>query len=379
MTRSCPYCGNNPVPHLVFKFNESLNILLTPLRQKLLYNGLTDLMKKHGWDQSLARFFLAFGEKIKILRRQSSEAECEVPRAKVLWQEAERRQIEMNELLLFGRPFDVYVAEKKYPSSFIFHPLPSKIKDKRLKIIFSGLPRPAGYNNKWLDLMDDKWLFKKKLMENNLPAPRGESCSSFSQAVKIFRKVQDNRPTSDFRSSDLSPIALAKGDPPINPIPLIVKPRAGSRGRHSTTFVYKQADLRRAFKIAKQLCYWVMVEEQLFGPVYRATVVNFELCGVLRGDPPQVVGDGVSTVVELIKNKNSNKNNQVKNINIDAAMELFLSRQNLKFYHLLPSAGHTWQNQLLSVPGYDNNKRAWMEQLMPRRYMLSPAFPHLPA
>ena len=51
--------------------------------------------------------------------------------------------------------------------------------------------------------------------------------------------------------------------------PVIVKPRLGSRGRHVVTYVRNHDDLRHAFKIARQLCLWVIIEEQIIGPVYR--------------------------------------------------------------------------------------------------------------
>lgn len=151
--------------------------------------------------------------------------------------------------------------------------------------------------------MDDKAWLKKFFTQNNLPVPQGGAVTSFTQAKNIFSKI--NRP-------------------------VIVKPRAGSRGRHSTTFVSSVEDLEKAFEVAKQLCYWVIVEEQLFGPVYRATLINFELCGVLRGDSPFVAGDGVKTIAELIGQKNALPRNGVKNIGIDSSTEFFLSRQNLK-------------------------------------------------
>lgn len=109
--------------------------------------------------------------------------------------------------------------------------------------------------------------------------------------------------------------------------PVIVKPRAGSRGRHSTTFVYTLEDLKQAYKIAKKLCFWVIVEEQLMGPVFRATLINYELCGVLRGDPPQIIGDGAHNIEELITIKNSQPHPGVKDVIIDEGMEKFIERQ----------------------------------------------------
>ena len=294
MKQQCPYCGNNPVPHRLYWYNESLNIVLTPLRQKLLYNGLTKFIKKRGWDQKLSLFFLFVGEKLKIITRQPDVSKCKIRRAQVLWEEGVARGIKMEELLLFGHGFDCYAAKKSADQ---------QISRPANPIVFSGLPRPAGYTNKWLDLMDDKALFKKIMIENNLPVPAGRSATSFSEALEIFNSIQK---------------------------PVIVKPRSGSRGRHSTTFVSTESELKKAFEVAQQLCHWVIVEEQLTGPVYRATVINFKLEGVLRGDPPQVTGDGVQNISQLIGQKNYLPHLGVKDIVVDAKTELFLSRQNLK-------------------------------------------------
>ncbi len=330
MHKKCEHCGNNPVPHRMYWYMESLNIFLTPLRQKLLYNPVTFWLKKRNVDGLLGGFFLHLGLIFKILQWRSDAKQCKVRRAQVLWEEADKRNIEMKELLFFGKPIDVYEAELTNPSSLIFNPLPNqsasntlRIKDKRLKIIFSGLPRPAGYMNPWLDLMDDKWLFKKRMLKNGLPVPMGGSCWKFGQAKEIFNRIQ-----------------AASYQLPATSYAVIVKPRSGSRGRHSTTFVSSVEDLKEAFKIAKQLCFWVIVEEQLQGPVYRATVVNFELCGVLRGDPPFVAGDGQHGIGELITIKNNNPHPGVKDIIVDSSMELFLSRQGLILSSVI-SAGQT--------------------------------------
>jgi hypothetical protein len=292
MKTTCVYCGKNPVPHWFYRYSESLNILLTWPRQKFLYNPLTGFFAKREWSSFLEKLFLDLGMFLGVIKLRGDVSLCKIRRAQVLWEEAEKRGIKMRELIIFGRAVDTYVAEK--------------IRNPQSAIVFNGLPRPAGYVNKWLDLMDDKWLFKKIMMENNLPVPMGASCSNFRQARKIFNEIQNISP---------------------NLKSVIVKPRAGSRGRHSTTFVRSEADLKKAFKIAKKLCYWVMVEEQLFGPVYRATIIDGHLAGVLRGDPPQVLGDGVHSIADLIGIKNSLPHQGVKDIVINDEMKRFTKRQ----------------------------------------------------
>lgn len=299
------------MPHWIYWYNESLNILLTPIRQKILYNFFTRFIKRKLWDQKIALGFLSIGRFFRIITFNDDITKCKVQRAYVLWEEAVRRGINMRELLLFGHPFDCYIAEKVQESK---------------QIIFSGLPRPAGYSNNWLDLMDDKWLLKQKLQENNFPVPKGASCSDINQAKNVFEKIQKRVISNQKLANSKQPQSSGS-----KALFVIVKPRSGSRGRHTTTFVNTEKGLRQAFKIAKQLCHWVMVEEQLFGPVYRATVVNFRLEGVLRGDSPQVMGDGLHTIRELIKIKNLNPHNGVKDILIDENVERFVGREMFDF------------------------------------------------
>ncbi len=326
MTKNnCAYCGNNQVPHGINWYFESLNILLTPARQLVLYNPVTALLARLGWGRGVAKIFLAVAEGLKIITRQIDVKKCKVRRAQVLWEEAEKRGIKMQELLLFGKPFDTYIAEKFYPSSFVLNPSFLEPKLKKVRLIFSGLPRPAGYFNPWLDLMDDKWKLKEKFLKEGLPVPLGASCFSFRQAKQIFNKIR--------------PIGNS----------VIVKPRAGSRGRHSTTFVSSLEELKVAFKVAKQLCFWVMVEEQLQGPVYRATVINFKLAGVLRGDAPQIIGDGVSTVSKLIESKNQLPHPGVKNIPADQQVQRFLARQHLALASILPAEKTVFLSEKIGV------------------------------
>jgi cyanophycin synthetase len=302
-SNTCVYCGNNPVPHFLTWYHESLNVLLAPLRRLIFYNGLFSSSRLFGntWKWSVTRFFYT----LKIISYQPDIAKCQVERAKVLWEEAEKRGYKMTELLLFGKPFDTYVVEKyeirntKYESTH----------KSNTPIIFSGLPRPENYDKSMLDVLDDKAVFKEFMQAAKLPVAVGVCTRSFKKALAVFGVLQK---------------------------PVIVKPRAGSRGRHSSTFISTKEELKTAFQISKQLCSWVVVEEQLFGPVYRATIINGQLAGVLRGDPPQVTGDGISNIRDLVEKKNKDLSLSVKPIKMDLQSERFLSRQSLSFQSVLP-------------------------------------------
>ncbi len=292
----CPYCGNNPVPHFTHWYFESINVLFTPLRQGILYNPASRLLKKlslrYNFGLRAVDFFYKFG----VISYQDNIDVCKVTRAGVLWEDAQKRGIIMRELLLFGKPLDLYVAEKS-----------------EIKKLFSGLPRPTDYDDSSLDKMDDKLELKQRLLQAGLPVPKGGSAFTFWQAKKIFNSVQK---------------------------PVIVKPRAGSRGRHTNTYIYTEADLKRAFKIAKKLCAWVIVEEHLVGPVYRGTVVDYKTVGVNRGEVPQVVGDGISTIANLVAEKNKIPRPGVGDIILDDRSRDFLARQRLNF-ESIPEAGKT--------------------------------------
>lgn len=294
-SNSCLYCGNNPAPHFLTWYFESLDLLLQPLRRAIFFNpvsrALRRFLKNHNFGWRLMRFLLSIG----FVRKQPDIAKCKVRRAQVLWEEAERRGITFYGLKFLGKNLDLYMAEKSDGQ----------------KLFIDGLPRPRGYDGSVLDILDDKSRLKAALAAAGLPVPLGGAVTSVRAALKIFKQGQK---------------------------PFIVKPRTGSRGRHTTTFIYTDEELRRAIKIAKQLCAWVVVEEQLFGPVYRATVIGgpstalraSKLAGVLRGDPPQVTGDGRHNIEELIHIKNAAPHAGVKNIVADDGMGLFLQRQNLE-------------------------------------------------
>lgn len=290
----CAYCGNNPVPHFLHWYFESVNVLFGPLRAALLYNPLALLAKRAfgrlPWALGLTDLLAASG----VIGFGDDASACPSGRGQVLWEEAIRRGVVVRELKLFGRRFDTYLASRG-----------------GRRVVFSGLPRPSGYDDRNLDTLDDKPAFKRVMAAAGLPVAAGGAASRLPQAERIFERV-------------------AK--------PVIVKPRSGSRGRHTTTYVYTREQLKEAFSVAKQLCYWVVVEEHLEGPVYRGTVVDYRCRGVLRGDSPQVVGDGVRTVAELVAARNAAPHEGSADIVLDGRADRFLARRG-QSRSFVPAAG----------------------------------------
>jgi cyanophycin synthetase len=183
-------------------------------------------------------------------------------RTEVLWTEAIKRGISMEEFRLFGIGHDIFISLYKGKMRF-----------------FDVLPRPKDYNPAGLTWMDNKNEMKKHFRKEGIKVSPGDIAGSLSQGLKIFHQLR---------------------------APVITKPNLGSRSRHTTTHISTDEEFIVAFKKAQQLSPWVMIEEELSGFVFRGTLINKKLVAVLRREPAYVIGDGVHTIVELVEIENKN-------------------------------------------------------------------------
>jgi cyanophycin synthetase len=87
--------------------------------------------------------------------------------------------------------------------------------------------------------------------------------------------------------------------------PLVVKPINGNHGRGITTNVQNWEDTLVAYHAAKKISNSVIIERYIVGDDYRLLVINFKLVAAAKRTPAHVVGDGKSTVQELINIVNS--------------------------------------------------------------------------
>ncbi|GAA3074154.1 hypothetical protein GCM10010467_14730 [Actinocorallia glomerata] len=88
---------------------------------------------------------------------------------------------------------------------------------------------------------------------------------------------------------------------------LVVKPSNGSKGRGVTVGVVDEAGLRRAWDLARETAGEkgsVLVEQQFTGSEARFSVVGGAVRGVVRRIPPTLVGDGTSTIQQLLRRRN---------------------------------------------------------------------------
>ncbi len=86
--------------------------------------------------------------------------------------------------------------------------------------------------------------------------------------------------------------------------PLVVKPISGNHGRGITTDVRSWEDAVFALDAAKKISRSVIVEKFITGQDFRLLVINYKLVAAALRTPAHVVGDGRSTVQQLIDKVN---------------------------------------------------------------------------
>jgi D-alanine-D-alanine ligase-like ATP-grasp enzyme len=229
---------------------------------------------------------------IGLVRWNSDVTKVSSGRSELIWREATRRGIPMEQVVFLGNPIEQYRA--RFDGRWVY---------------FDSIPVPpalARENRSWID---DKLALAHKLEEHGLSVPKARGVTSWSEAERAFTEMQK---------------------------PVIVKPRRGSRGRHTTTRIETLLELRAAYDLAREIAREVVIEEHLFGSVCRATVVDGELVGFFRADPPQVVGDGVHTIGELIEEKNRTRHERLGEVLITDDLISFIRRAGYTLESVLP-------------------------------------------
>ncbi|MFC5461851.1 cyanophycin synthetase [Massilia niabensis] len=87
-------------------------------------------------------------------------------------------------------------------------------------------------------------------------------------------------------------------------LPVVVKPKDGNQGKGVTVNITTEEQITAAFHSASEFRDDILVERYLPGHDYRLLVIGDKLVAAARRDPPNVVGDGVHTVRELVDQVN---------------------------------------------------------------------------
>ncbi len=119
-------------------------------------------------------------------------------------------------------------------------------------------------------------------------------------------------------------------------LPVVVKPSDGNHGRGVFTCLTSQAQIEAAYAVAVDEGSGVMVERFIEGDEHRLLVVGGKLVAAARGEAAMVVGDGVSTVLQLIESqlnsdprRGRDEDHPLNVVRLDSAARLELDRQGL--------------------------------------------------
>ena len=190
------------------------------------------------------------------------------------------------------------------------------IKTKKRKMIFSSLPTEDITKISKIDF-DDKYEFKRILQAANFPGAEGERFSKIKPALAYAKKLG---------------------------FPLAVKPNNSSLSKHITCDIQNEADLKKAIRVAQIINPYFIVEKFIKGDTHRVTLIDHEMAGCCMREAPNVAGDGIHTMAELIEIKNrhpwrgevNQKNFTLHKIVADESAQVFLAKRGLTVETVLP-------------------------------------------
>ncbi|PTR10008.1 cyanophycin synthetase [Nitrosospira sp. Nsp5] len=87
--------------------------------------------------------------------------------------------------------------------------------------------------------------------------------------------------------------------------PVVVKPQDGNQGKGVAVNLVSREQVEAAYAIAVEISGDVLVERYIPGHDYRMLVVGNKLIAAARRDPPEVMGDGMHSVRQLVEQLNS--------------------------------------------------------------------------
>ncbi len=124
------------------------------------------------------------------------------------------------------------------------------------------------------EISKEKDVSKDMLYTAGLPVPRGEVANSLEEALDIANYIG---------------------------YPVVIKPVRGHHGNGVLVNLQDEEELKEAYEITSEYTNYVLVENYLSGEDYRALVIGNEVIAMAKRVPARVIGDGASTIKELVK------------------------------------------------------------------------------
>lgn len=129
-------------------------------------------------------------------------------------------------------------------------------------------------------IAQDKELTKDLLHAAGVAVPMGKVVENADDAVKV--------------AHDLGKLGNT----------VVIKPRDGNQGKGVAVNIQSEQQVRAAFEVAQHYGSKIIVERYMPGQDFRLLVVGDHMIAAARRDPPQVIGDGVSSITQLVDKVN---------------------------------------------------------------------------
>ena len=216
---TCFYCGEAPVNHKLYRLDNLVSSIIESHMVKVTRYAPRFLKDFADW---IPIFLFNTLVKFKLGHFSSDINKAKSSRSRIIWEEALRRGINMEQIIIRSKPLDWYRA---------------KINGKT--VYFESIP----IKSEFLDFKEDwdnKIVLKKELKKHNIPVP---------EYVKL----------SPLRLRSLNQIFLKIKTP------VVVKPQIGSRARHTVTNINDFYQFKKSIDIARQISTHLVVEEHFEG------------------------------------------------------------------------------------------------------------------
>ncbi len=177
-------------------------------------------------------------------------------------------------------------------------------------------------------IADDKDWTKQILGDAGIPVPYGRICYSLEEALDAAAYIG---------------------------YPVVTKPLTGNHGRGVTTGIATEDELREGYDAACRHHDSVVVEQFITGEDHRLLVIDGKLIAAARRRPAHVVGDGKSTLRELIEKENADPRrgvgheNLLTQIHIDEQTERMIEQAGLTLDSVIPADEIVWLKSTANI------------------------------
>ncbi len=179
------------------------------------------------------------------------------PSTKAIYQEAQKRGIPVTRM---GNDSLLQFGYGKYA--------------RRMEAALTDKPSCIAVN-----IAGDKHLTKELLRRHGIPVPTGEIAYTIGSALRYAEEIG---------------------------YPVVIKPYDSNHGNGVTLNITSREEVPEAFKLALQYSSAAVVEKHITGQDYRVLVIGDKVSAVARRQPPHVIGDGTSTIRQLVEKENEN-------------------------------------------------------------------------